>query len=207
MPKPTIKKGLKKKPLTFSIHKERWKDCQKCSLCENRKQVVFTRGTIPCDLLLIGEAPGHSEDVLGKPFVGPAGKLLDRMIEQAMEDINEKVTVAFTNLVGCIPMGDDGSKTGEPDEESIEACLPKVYEFVRLARPRGIMLVGKLPTEWLEVEKLEPYLKKEPHYPKMIRSIIHPAAILRADVTQQGLMVQRTIVELNDLLADIVVPF
>jgi uracil-DNA glycosylase len=62
--------------------------------------VVLCRGRLPCDVLFVGEAPGVSEDVLGRPFVGPAGKLLDTIVERALDG---QYDCAMTNLVACIP--------------------------------------------------------------------------------------------------------
>jgi uracil-DNA glycosylase len=71
----------------WSAHVDDWKDCTRCPLHTVRSNVVLARGSIPCDILFVGEAPGRSEDALGKPFVGPAGILLDEMIEDALSGI------------------------------------------------------------------------------------------------------------------------
>lgn len=198
---------VKKSRLTYKQHKLNWESCEECSLCSNRNRVVFARGTIPSDVVFIGEAPGHSENTIGKPFVGPAGKLLDSMIDEAYQELVEsfklnnstRLSWSFYNAVSCIPMGDDGAKTEEPPEEALEACMAKLDEFLHLAKPRGIVLVGKIPSEWVESSttyKAEFYV-----------SIIHPADILRADVSQQGLLIQRATVQINDLLESVLVPF
>ncbi len=113
--------------MNLQDHIHNWEACNLCNLCTQRKQVVIGRGVVPCDVFFIGEAPGASENVLGKAFVGPAGHLLDRQIEQAGGGAYKQ---GFTNLVGCIPLGEDGSKTSEPPEESILACAPRVLELL-----------------------------------------------------------------------------
>lgn len=177
----------------FQQHVERWKDCRECNLCERRKHVVLLRGQIPADVLFIGEAPGQSEDVLGLPFIGPAGKLLDDIIADAVSrsELQAAPRMAWTNLVACIPKGDDDRKTEEPPEESIKACESRLIEIVQICRPRIIVNVGKLSKyyvcgqamfgdcSWLDGKFMR------------FCEITHPAAILRADVTQQGLMIQR----------------
>lgn len=182
--------------VTFKQHRERWKSCTECTLCERRKKVVLARGTVPCDVLFIEEAPGQSEDVLGVPFVGPAGQLLDGIIEQS--DLPQSgLTWAFTNLVACIPKDETNTKTAEPAKEHMDACFKRLKEFVRLCKPRVIINVGKLSKQYIYGEamfsksggdKVE-WLRED----QFIRfgEITHPAAILRADITQRGLMAQR----------------
>ncbi len=176
---------------SYQLFVDDWKDCQRCVLSEGRLHVVLARGKIPCDLVFIGEAPGESENVLGRPFVGPAGKLLDRIIERS---VPEEVSYALTNLVCCIPRDEDGSKTSVPPDEAIEACASRLKQFVRLANPRLIIAVGQLPKDWLEEDQKYSitFHKKIPRV-----NIIHPAAILRANIAQQGLMIQRCIVNVS----------
>jgi uracil-DNA glycosylase len=163
---------------SYGRHKARWINCTRCSLCEKRNKVCLARGTIPCDVLFLGEAPGVSEDVLGSPFVGPAGHLLDRIIEESIPD---EVDYALTNLVACIPKDEDNDKVGEPPEEAINACAPRLKEFVRICRPNRVILVGTLAHKHFKEDV--PTVK-----------ILHPAAILRLDVSQRGLAIQRSIV-------------
>ena len=171
-------------------HKDKWKDCKLCELCETRNRIVLLRGKIPCDILFIGEAPGVGEDALGKPFVGPAGKLLDRMIT---DSIPSSFRLAFTNLVACIPIKEEGKI--EPKKVHIESCGDRLREIYKITRPKMVVMVGKLSAKW--VPQVIPKLAK-PHM--QVASIIHPAAILRADVTQKGLAIQQTLVRLRDLV-------
>ena len=183
----------KKPDRTYAGHKARWGNCTRCMLHECRGRIVLARGVIPTEVLLLGEAPGQSEDVLGRPFVGPAGDLLDEMIEEA-ERMSRPVGKLFTNLVGCIPRDvERGSsyKLSEPPPESIEACSPRLQELVNLSKPTAIVMIGKLAQKWC---------------PKLIDydfehslDIIHPAAILRMDLSQRGLAEQRTTIQLRDL--------
>lgn len=178
----------------FQKHIAKWRDCQACDLCQGRKQVVFCRGKIPCDVLIVGEAPGKSENILGQPFVGPAGKLLDQILERATDSVDwlaqgwneEAPRVAFTNIVACIPRNEEGEKVHEPPAYAIKACSERLDEFVRLARPRLIVLVGKYAE------------KAPPAYDCPRVSIMHPAAILRGNVASQSLMIQRCVVTLSE---------
>jgi len=177
-------------------HKEKWSACQECDLCGRRNKVVLARGKLPCDILFIGEAPGVSEDVLGKPFVGPAGKLLDDIIEGA---IPFSMKLAFTNLVACIPKGEDGVKVHEPPEESIRACFDRLEEIIKIAKPHAIVCVGKLAAKWIPSQ----FGFWDAEY---FTEIIHPAAILRLDLSQKGLAIQRT-EQVLAKVAESIVPF
>lgn len=194
----------------FQQHKERWKDCTRCTLHHGRKRVVFCRGDIPCDVLFVGEAPGKSEDVLGLPFVGPAGKLLDSIISQALGDCG-KITLgkdgqeiivrprwAFTNLVSCIPLNEDGDKTSEPEAQEIKSCAPRLSELVRICKPRLIIRVGQLAAksiigqaqfgncEWLGDKFME------------FATIDHPAYILRQSAAHKPLLIRKAVVLINN---------
>ena len=176
---------------------ERWKDCTACNLCESRQSVVLAKGRIPCDVLFIGEAPGQSEDCLGQPFVGPAGQLLDQIVSRA---VPAEMRLAYTNLVCCIPLDEDGVKVHEPPDETIEACSVRLVEFVEIANPRLIVCVGKLAKDWLD-PGWKHSIKLHAKIPLV--DIVHPASILRANVAQQGLMVQRAIVVLRNAVEDV----
>lgn len=187
----------------YKEFKENWIDCEHCELCAVRKKTVLAKGKLPCDILFIGEAPGQSEDVLGKPFVGPAGKLLDSIIEQA--DSNDyRLRLAFTNLVCCIPKDElGGNKINEPHKDHILACSQRLVEFIELAEPKAFVFVGRLAAKWVPkiLSKVEWYCDTGSI------EIIHPATILRADISQRGLAVQQTVVALDDLFAEVSVPF
>lgn len=179
----------------FQKHVKQWSNCQLCDLCEKRDKVVLCRGKLPCDVLFVGEAPGPSEDAIGLPFVGPAGHLLDEMINDAcysqMESVPYILRMAFTNLVACIPKDENNQKFLEPPEYAIDACSPRLEEIIRLANPKLIVLVGKLAKKHIAGYRM-------PDSVDRAVEIIHPAAILRADVAQRSLAIKRTIVTLAD---------
>ena len=198
-------------PLTpYQKHRAKWKSCTLCPLCETRQNVVLAKGQIPCDVLCIGEAPGASEDSIGTPFCGPAGHLLDKAIAEASSPLvlggspagpnhilaRFELRLAFTNLVACIPLGEDGDKVKEPPPKSIEACSERLDEFIRMCHPRLIVAVGKLPTKWLP--KLYPTLMTP------VLEIIHPAAILRSEIHSQTLLFRRCVVSLADAFAELI---
>lgn len=180
--------------LTYRDHKARWENCQGCVLCDRRRKVVLGKGTLPCDVLFVGEAPGASEDVIGTPFVGPAGSLLDDLIKRASDGM--ELRIAFTNLIACIPKDENGDKVGEPEEESIHACTDRLEEFLLLARPKLLVCVGKLPAKWI------PKKFGYNHFDSIIE-VMHPAAILRSEVSVRSLLMQRAMVTLADAFSEI----
>lgn len=183
-------------------HVAQWINCQRCPLCKVRKNVVLARGSIPADVLLIGEGPGESEDVIGQPFVGPAGKLLDNLIEQALMSVQSTegeptIRIAWTNIVACIPKSEETKrKNAEPLPKEIDACAPRLEELISLAKPKLIIAVGDVAAKegkrrgWDKIAK--------------VVHIIHPARLLRLDVSQLGLQVQRCRIQLTDALASLV---
>jgi uracil-DNA glycosylase family 4 len=179
----------------FQQHCERWKDGCGASICEGARK-VFCRGRIPCDILVTGEAPGESEDTVGLPFIGPAGKLLDHIVKQA---IPSSLRVAFTNIVCCIPREEDGRKATEPDDDSILACQPRLVEFVEIAKPKLIVCVGAMARDWLS-----PGYAHSAPIPRSIPRIdvTHPAAILRASIAMKGLLVQKVVANLRNAVEE-----
>lgn len=184
----------------YRRHVQAWQDCMNCELCSQRQQVVFARGSIPCDVLFCGEAPGESENILGQPFVGPAGKLLDSIVNRAIEHLTYDLSVGFYNLVGCFPQQAKADGNHEPPEEAIVACSSKLQQFVAIAKPRLIVCVGKLSQGWLE----QGY-KHSIKLPREIKQchITHPAAILRAPIVSRGLLVQRAVVTIQQALEEL----
>lgn len=176
---------------------ENWKDCQRCRLCERRKQVVSARGRVPADVVFVGEAPGESEDVLGSPFVGPAGRLLDKMIATALHDAPDVPTMAWWNLVGCIPKDETNRKKGEPRPDEIEACRPRLESFLEICKPRLIVAVGNL------AEKQSKAHGWGTGFARNVIHVVHPANLLRQDVSSRGLSIQRVMIQLSDAFADL----
>ena len=173
---------------TWADHVSRWKDCQACPLCHQRDRICLARGVVPCDVLFIGEAPGASEDAIGQPFVGPAGRLLDQIIERSMY---LTATHALTNHVCCFPREAKERGENEPEHNEILACRPRLIEFVNIAQPRLIVCVGSLAAEYINHHDSVPCV-----------DIVHPAAILRMPLAQKQMAAQKTIVVLRRAVED-----
>jgi len=104
--------------------------------------IVISRGNPQARLLIIGEAPGPEENIKGKPFVGRAGQLLDKILEAAQ--FNPEADVYITNSVFRLPPGDDGKAFRKPTDAEIDFYRPYVFEVVRLIDPRIILLTGNV---------------------------------------------------------------
>ena len=111
--------------------------CTRCKLAECRTNVVFGEGSPSADVMFIGEAPGHDEDRQGRPFVGRAGQLLDRIIENAMGMQRDEVYIA--NVAKCRP---PQNRNPEPDE--VAACLPFLKAQIQSIAPRVIVIMGRV---------------------------------------------------------------
>lgn len=110
-----------------------------CALKAGARNTVFSDGVYGADLLVLGEAPGRDEDLAGKPFVGRAGQLLDRML--AAIDRSRERNVLISNVIYWRP---PGNRTPTPLE--IAVCKPFVERLVELTRPKAVLLAGGVPT-------------------------------------------------------------
>ncbi|MFT3784618.1 MAG: uracil-DNA glycosylase [Tepidisphaeraceae bacterium] len=117
------------------------KGCTKCILHKTRTQTVFGEGDADAPLMFIGEGPGENEDLTGRPFVGKAGQLLDKMIV-AMGLSRQKVFIA--NIVKCRP---PNNRVPAPDE--VSCCTPYLERQIELIRPRVIVTLGLPATQYM----------------------------------------------------------
>src|SRR5437773_6921084 len=115
--------------------------CTLCRLHEGRTQVVFGNGNPNADLMFVGEAPGFHEDQQGIPFVGQAGKLLDRLLDGIGLT---RADVFVANVLKCRP---PGNRDPQPDE--IEQCEPYLFHQIELIHPRVVATLGNFATKLL----------------------------------------------------------
>ena len=104
--------------------------------------IVISRGNPNAKLLIVGEAPGPQENIKGKPFVGPAGQLLDKILQAGNFDPEKGVYI--TNSVFRMPPGDDGKSFRKPNDQEIDYYRPFVFEIIRLIDPYVILLTGNV---------------------------------------------------------------
>ena len=115
--------------------------CTKCRLSAGRTQVVFGMGNPAADLMFVGEAPGFHEDKQGLPFVGQAGKLLEKLLTQIGMARSD---VYIANVLKCRP---PGNRDPQPDE--IEACEPHLFRQIDLIQPKVVATLGNFATKLL----------------------------------------------------------
>jgi DNA polymerase len=126
---------------TFEAYATATASCTRCRLAQGRTQVVFGAGNPRADLMFVGEAPGFHEDKQGVPFVGQAGKLLERLLG----DVGLwRDDVYIANVLKCRP---PGNRDPQPDE--IEACEPHLFRQIELIEPKVIATLGNFATKLL----------------------------------------------------------
>jgi DNA polymerase len=148
--------------------------CQRCKLCAGRKTIVFGEGNPHAELVFVGEGPGEQEDIQGRPFVGKAGQLLDKMI-QAIGLTREQVYIC--NVVKCRP---PGNRNPEPDE--IAACNPFLERQLDQLQPKVVVALGKFAAQTLlqteeRISSLRGHFK--PFRGTKLMPTWHPAYLLR----------------------------
>jgi len=146
-----------------------WKyhKCKKCGLYAFRKNVVIGEGDFPSDILFIGEAPGKSEDLLSRPFIGPSGRIFREGIKRASERTGIVPSYYITNTVGCRPTDEYHGKNREPMKEEIVSCFPRLRETERLVNPKRIVLLGQVAQYYCGS-----------HFPNSLK-LLHPSYLLR----------------------------
>jgi uracil-DNA glycosylase len=160
------------------------KECRACRLWERATQTVFGEGTQRADVMLVGEQPGDKEDLAGKPFVGPAGKLLDRALDEAGID-RKKVYV--TNVVKHFKFEPRGKKRihKKPAADEIAACRPWLDAEVFVVKPKVIVCLGAtaaqalLGREYRVTKQRGQFVTRSPLAP-LVTATVHPSSILRA---------------------------
>ena len=120
---------------------EQTASCTKCALAEGRTQVVFGSGSADAELMFVGEAPGFHEDQQGVPFVGQAGKLLDKLLEGIGLT---RADVWVCNVLKCRPPGNR-----DPVPEEIAACEPHLFRQIELIEPTLVATLGNFATKLL----------------------------------------------------------
>jgi DNA polymerase len=148
--------------------------CTRCRLAEGRTTVVFGEGDRNADLLVVGEAPGHEEDRSGRPFVGPAGKLLDKML-LAIGFRRDEVFIC--NVLKCRPPGNR-----DPVADEVASCRPYLRQQVELIRPKAICAFGRFAAQTLlQTDRSLGRLRGTQHAFMEIPVVVtyHPAALLR----------------------------
>jgi DNA polymerase len=158
--------------------------CTKCQLAKGRTKVVFGHGPVPCDLMLIGEAPGAEEDLQGLPFIGRAGQLLTQIL--ASVGIKRPDNIYIANTVKCRP---PENRAPLPAEQ--EACGPYLQAQIRLVNPKIILLAGTPAVKAIlkinePITGLRGKWLKLPGTEIAVMPLFHPAYLLRNPSKEKG---------------------
>ncbi len=154
--------------------------CGKCDLRAGCTQVVFGEGNPRAKLMFVGEGPGQQEDIQGRPFVGAAGQLLDRILAAVGIRRDE---VYITNIVKCRP-----PRNRLPTSEEAEACLPHLFTQIRAIKPKIIVCLGALATQTLIDKRARITRVRGNWFRKngiMYMPTFHPAALLRDETKKR----------------------
>ncbi len=171
---------LKERPLSLEEISGRIKGCARCALSGTRHNIVFGEGAPDADIMVIGEAPGKQEDLAGRPFCGPSGELLDRMLGAIGLQRRE---LFITSCVKCRP---PGNRTPRADE--LRACRPFLMSQIQAVRPSFILVLGLVAAQALLGKKGNmSSFRGRFHELNGVRVAVtyHPAYLLRMDGTKQ----------------------
>jgi DNA polymerase len=150
-------------------------ECQKCALGATRNKFVFGVGDPQANLILVGEAPGAEEDRLGEPFVGRAGKLLDKILAAIKRSRSKDVYIC--NVLKCRP-----PNNRDPLASEVEQCEPYLLKQIAIIRPKLIVALGRVAgTTLLKIEQPLKDMRGKLHdyFGTPLIVTYHPAALLR----------------------------
>jgi len=173
---------IPKKP-TLPGLQEAAANCKACDLWENATQTVFGEGKRRAKVLLIGEQPGNDEDLQGRPFVGPAGRLLDQALEET--GIDRRQTYV-TNVVKHFKWEPRGKRRihKKPNSTEIEACRPWLEAEIAAVKPRVIVCLGATAAQTLLGKEFRVSRQRGQPIPSPLAhtviATVHPSSILRA---------------------------
>ena len=157
--------------------------CKACDLYKRGTQTVFGEGPRKAEIMLVGEQPGDAEDLTGHPFVGPAGKLLDRALAEAGID---RTLVYVTNVVKHFKWEPRGKRRihAKPNAAEIGACRPWLETEIALVKPRVLVCLGATAAQALLGKSFKVSRQRGEFLPSplapLVTATIHPSAILRA---------------------------
>jgi DNA polymerase len=167
----------------LDVLRERARDCRACELWRIGTQTVFGEGPARAPIMLIGEQPGDQEDRTGHPFVGPAGRLLDRCLTRAGIDRRQ---VYVTNVVKHFKWDQRGTRRihEEPNAAEIAACRPWLDAELALVRPRIVVCLGATAAQALLGRRFKVTERRGEFVPSplgpLMTATVHPSALLRA---------------------------
>ena len=168
---------------TLDAVREVAKDCKACDLYKRGTQTVFGEGPKRAEVMLVGEQPGDAEDVAGHPFVGPAGRLLDKALVEAGID---RSLVYVTNVVKHFKWEPRGKRRihAKPNAAEIGACRPWLETEIALVKPRVLVCLGATAAQALLGKTFKVSKQRGEFVPSslapLVTATVHPSSILRA---------------------------
>jgi uracil-DNA glycosylase len=183
------------------------RDCRACDLYKRGTQTVFGEGPRRAEVMMVGEQPGDAEDLAGQPFVGPAGKLLDRALAEAGID---RGLVYVTNVVKHFKWEPRGKRRihAKPNSAEIAACRPWLQTEIALVKPRVVVLLGATAAQALlgrgfKVSERRGAFVRSPIAPR-VTATVHPSSILRApDDHSRRAEMKRFVADLKRVAAEL----
>ena len=158
-------------------------ECKACDLWKRGTQTVFGEGKPSSIVMFIGEQPGDKEDIAGRPFVGPAGGLLDKALQEAGIDRSK---VYVTNVVKHFKWEPRGKKRihKKPNAVEITACMPWLQAEIRVVKPRAIICLGSTAAQAVIGPKFRVSIQRgqfvKSDLAELVTATVHPSSILRA---------------------------
>jgi uracil-DNA glycosylase len=170
--------------LTMRSLQEAVQHCRGCPLYANATQAVFGAGKLSSEVMLVGETPGDQEDLVGAPFVGPAGRLLDRALDEAGID---RSAAYVTNAVKHFKWRSRGTRRihDKPSWSEQLACRPWLEAEIALVKPRALVLLGATAAQSLLGRSFRVTKERgrllDSDLAELVTATIHPSAVLRSD--------------------------
>jgi DNA polymerase len=192
------------KPTLRSV-REAAADCKACDLWKTGTQTVFGEGSRNAEIMFVGEQPGNEEDLTGKPFVGPAGKLLDKALLAAGIDRTRTYVTNVVKHFKWIPKGKLRIH-GKPNAVEIAACSPWLKSEIALVKPKLIVCLGATAAQALLGKQFRVTQHRgeffDFEFVGKITATVHPSSILRAyDEQSRKIEMQRFIEDLSTIAA------
>jgi DNA polymerase len=176
------------------------KDCRACPLYENATQAVFGEGAAGAKLMLVGETPGDQEDRQGRPFVGPAGKLLDSCLESAGI---QRQNAYVSNVVKHFKWTPRGKRRlhSKPNAKEIRACKPWLEAEIAVVQPHVLVCLGATAAQALLGADFRVMQRRGEFVPSNLAphvlATVHPSSLLRAEPEQRDAEIDRFVADLR----------
>jgi len=142
-------------------------NCTKCHLHKYRRNIVHGRGSLPCDICIVGEAPGMTEDLTGEAFTGRTGQLLDKVIHEVNQSSGFKPRIYFMNILFCRATDSIGGISREPESDETFSCSENVQKILDRTHAKHFIIIGDITEKFIK--------RRINHYTKLT----HPVNVKR----------------------------